>query len=354
MKHSLRKFTLVVASLFLILLILVVQTSVADNRPDLRQSNSETIADSWVYLPLINTPRITEYAAVDGGVTIKVSAENRYIMIGDSLGYGSQFLGNNTFDDICEDRWPFSQQLTAETGILTTADLDRGHSILSPFLVQVVNGETVEYCNPSAGDPMLNTVVPGSFTIEWLEELRFFPVVQQELNNPANPVVLILIGADIFAEKINKPPVTVDQYTQNVGELIAYFATFDKVTYVAHFPHVRPGTFIEPDELQTTNDMIDAINLGIDELVALNGYQDMATSQFIEFGQHIIEEDGLRLWINFAQAGPALDQLSDTFPVEYYAKDGLHYHATGYNAFGTAWANSLKAPISVIQAEWVP
>ena len=299
-------------------------------------------------------PSLNEYASAEGAVTIHVPDGGRYIMIGDSLGYGSQFLGNNTFDDMCVDRWPFSEQLTTETGILTTANLDRGHSIRSPFLVQTVRGRRVEYCNPGPEDPILNTLVPGSNTMDWLEELRYHPVVQQELSNPANTVVLMLIGADIFAEKIDKPPVNIDEYTQNLGKLIAYFATFDKVTYVSHFPHVRIGSFIKSNELQSTNDLIDEINLRIDEMVALNGYLDTETAEFVEFGQQIIEQDGMRLWINYAQPGPNLDELSDTFPDNYYAKDGLHYHADAYNAIGSAWAAALKAPIEVIQAEWLP
>lgn len=318
------------------------------------QPFSQLDAEAWAYLPLINTPLITEYSAADGGVTIKVPVGNRYIVIGDSLGYGSQFLGQNTFEDICIDRWPFSQQLSVETGILSTADLDRGHSILSPFLVQIVDGNVVEYCDPAPEVPKTNTVVPGSFTSEWLTTLRFDPVVQAELNNPGNPVVLILIGADIFADKIDKPVVSPDEYMQNLGQLVAYFATFDKVTYIAHFPHVRVGSFIAPGELDSYNTMIDLFNARIDEIIAANGYVDPGTNQFVDFGQQIIEQDGLRLWVNFVQPGPALDQLSDTFTDDYYAKDGLHYHAAGYDIFGSAWADRLKAAIKVNQAEWLP
>lgn len=314
--------------------------------------NSE--GDYQAYLPLVNTPAITSYSARDGGVTIRVPQGNRYIVIGDSLGYGSQFLGTNTFEDICIDRWPFSEQLSIETGIMTTANLDRGHSILSPFLVQIVDGHVVEYCNPSPDDPKSNTIVPGSFTREWVSQLRFDPIVQQELINPGNSVVLILIGADIFAEKIDKPPVTVEEYIQNIGQLIHYFASFNKITYIAHFPHVRIGSFIAPGELETYNTIIDTYNAAIDEMIAMNGYYDSETSQFIDFGQYIYDIDGLRLWVNHVQAGPLLDQLSDTFPDDYYAKDGLHYHAIGYDIFGSAWANSLKASIHVNQAEWLP
>lgn len=318
------------------------------------QQISQLDTEAWAYLPLIHTPLITAYSAADGGVTIKVPEGNRYIIIGDSLGYGSQFLGQNTFEDICVDRWPFSQQLSAETGILSTAGLDRGHSILSPFLVQIVDGHVVEYCNPAPEEPKTNTVVPGSFTSEWLTTLRFDPVVQAELSNPDNPVVLILIGADIFANKIDKPVVSPDEYMQNLGQLVAYFATFDKVTYIAHFPHVRAGSFIAPGEIGSYNTMIDLFNQRIDEMVAANGYTDPGTNQFVDFGQKIIEQDGLRLWVNFTQPGPDLDQVSDTFTDDYYAKDGLHYHAAGYDTFGSAWAASLKAAIKVNQAEWLP
>jgi len=354
MKITLGIYAILVVTLLFFTPIFIVQASLYNSQPEHEQSAPETLPDTWIYLPLMNSPVITEYAAADGGVTIHVPETGRYIMIGDSISYGSQFLGANTFEDICVDRWPFSEQLSIDTGILTSADLDRGHSILSPFLVQVVDGITVEYCNPGADDPMMNTSVPSSTTTEWLEELSFFPVVQQELNNPANPVVLMLIGADVFAEKNDKPPVNIDEYTQNLGKLIAYFTTFNKVTYIAHFPHVRLGSFIPAGDLQATNDLIDAINLRIDELVSSNGYLDTETGLFVEFGQLIIEQDGLRLWINFAQSGPALAQLSDTFPDNYYAEDGLHYHADGYNAMGTAWADSLKARIKVLQAEWLP
>lgn len=310
--------------------------------------------DYQAYLPLINTPAITSYSAADGGVTIKVPEGNRYIIIGDSLGYGSQFLGTNTFEDICIDRWPFSEQLSVETGIMTTANLDRGHSILSPFLIQIVDGHVVEYCNPSPNDPKSNTIVPGSFTREWVSQLRFDSTVQQELNNPGNPVVLILIGADIFAEKIDKPVVTVEEYIQNLGQLVIYFSSFNKITYIAHFPHVRVGSFIASGELEAYNDSIDIFNTAIDEMISMNGYFDSETNQFIDFGQFTFDVDGLRLWVNNVQAGPFLDQLSDTFPDDYYAKDGLHYHAVGYDIFGSAWANSLKAPLVVNQAEWIP
>ena len=354
MKITPGTFSILVVTLFFFSPIIFGQTNLASSQTDHKQSASEAPEDAWIFLPLLNTPEITEYAAADGGVTIHVPETGRYIMIGDSISYGSQFQGTNTFEDICVDRWPFSEQLSTDTGILTSADLDRGHSILSPFFVQIVDGVTVEYCNPDADDPMLNTSVPSSTTTEWLEELRFFPVVQQELNNPANPVVLMLIGADVFAEQNNKPPFDIDIYSLNLGKLIAYFATFDKVTYLAHFPHVRLGSFISSEDLHATNDLIDDINLRIDELVASNGYLDAETGLFVEFGQHIIEQDGLRLWINFAQAGPGLAQLSDTFPDNYYAKDGLHYHADGYDAIGSAWADSLKAPIKVLEAEWLP
>lgn len=298
-------------------------------------------------------PNITHYSANENGVAIDVPEGGRYIMIGDSLGYGSQFLGNNTFDDMCVDRWPFSEQLTSETGILTTANLDRGHSIRSPFLVQTVRGRQVEYCNPDENDPIANTLVPGSNTKEWLEELRFHPVVQQELKNPENPVVLMLIGADIFAEKIDKPPVNIQEYTQNLGKLIAYFAEFDKITYISHFPHVREGSFIKANELEATNELIDRINESIDEMVALNGYLDTEKGSFVDFGQKVIEDNEMRVWVNYVQPGPALDSLSDTFPDEFYAKDGLHYHADAYNAIGSAWAETLKTPVTVVRAEWI-
>jgi lysophospholipase L1-like esterase len=232
--------------------------------------------------------------------------------------------------------------------------LDRGNSIRTPFLVQTVGGRRVEYCDPAADDPLLNTIVPGSNTTEWLDELRFHPVVQEALNNPDNKVVLLIIGADIFAEKIDKPPVSIEEYVQNLGKLIQYFGTFDKVTYVAHFPHVRQGSFIKRGEVQPTNEKIDAINQHIDDMIHLNGYLDTGTGQFVSFGQSVIEQDNMRLYINYAQPGPALDQLSDTFPDDTYALDGLHYHAEGYNAIGSAFAEALRAPIEVVQAEWKP
>jgi len=297
---------------------------------------------------------ITEYAAPDASVTIDIPEGGRFVIVGDSLSYGSQFLGKTTYQDICDNRWPYAQQLAVETGIMTTANLDRGDSMKTPFYSRVYKGKAESFCLPGPDVPLLDTVVPGSNTTEWIEDLRFYPVFVQELEKPENPVVLFLMGADVFAEKIGKPPETADDYEQNVGQLITYISSFDKIIYLAHIPHTRVGSFISKGELAATNAQIDLFNQRLDEMIARNGFTDVVSGNWVDFGEQVLEQDGIRFWVNRLQAGPALDQLSATFPDNIYAKDGLHYHAEAYDQIGIAWANSLKAPIPVVKAEQLP
>ncbi len=294
---------------------------------------------------------INEYKNPNGGVTVAVPSGGRYIVVGDSISYGSTMQGQTNYESICEHRWPYLEQLALETGIKSTASLDRGDSMKTPFYSEkTVLGKVINYCDPPEGTPLLNTSVPGSNTNEWLSDLAYYPALVDSLNRPENNVILFLIGADIFAEKIGKPPVTVDEYEQNVGQLLVYLTSFKKVVYVGYIPHVRVGSFISSSELEATNQKIDEFNQRLASIIASNGYQNSENGQKVDFGQQELIQDGLDLWVNAIQAGPKLDQVTDTFSADMYAKDGLHFHPEGYNLIGKAWAEALKSPIQVIKA----
>jgi lysophospholipase L1-like esterase len=316
-----------------------------------------TITASSTPLPLLeltSAPSILEldiniYQRGDGQVTVNIPEGGRYIVVGDSLSYGSTMSGRDTYDDICNHRWPYVEQLASEIGILTTANLDRGDSMKTPFYSQVVRGRKVDYCQPPPEMPTLSTAVAGSNSNEWLEDLLFHPVFIETLESQVNSVVLFMIGADIFAEKIGKDPITVDKYEQNIGQILENIVKYHKLIYIAHIPHVRIGSFISESELQETNQLIDQFNQKIDHIIQDNGYLSKEKG-WVDFGQTIIQQDNLIIWVNAVQPGPFLDQYVDTFPNTYYAKDGLHFHAEGYNQIGSAWVTSLKSEIKVLKA----
>lgn len=307
--------------------------------------------------PAISTPQTSTptpmvvYQAPGGRVTISIPAEGRYIVIGDSLSYGSTLSGSNTYEDICDNRWPYVEQLAAETGIYSTASLDRGDSMKTPFSSQTQwTGKVVYFCEPPDGTPTLSTAVPGSNTSEWLADLLFYPALTDNLNRPEDRVVLFLIGADIFAAKIGKTPISADEYEQNVGKMLSYLASFKKIIYVALIPHVRVGSFISNKELEGTNSTIDDFNKRLKKIIKKNGYQDAEKGEWIGFGDQQIIQDGFELWIPTIQPGPQLDLLSDTKLGKFYSKDGLHLHAEGYNLIGKAWAQALQAPVRITKS----
>lgn len=316
-----------------------------------------TVIASNTTLPLMeitSTPSILEldiniYQRGDGQVTVDIPEGGRYIVVGDSLSYGSTMSGRDTYDDICNHRWPYVEQLASEIGILTTANLDRGDSMKTPFYSQVVRGRKVDYCQPPPEMPTLSTAVAGSNSNEWLEDLLFHPVFIETVENRANSVVLFMIGADIFAEKIGKDPISVDKYEQNIGQILENIVKYQKLIYIAHIPHVRIGSFISESELQETNQLIDQFNQKIDHIIQDNGYLSKEKG-WVDFGHTVIQQDNLIIWVNAVQPGPYLDQIVDTFPSTYYAKDGLHFHAEGYNQIGSAWVTSLKSQIKVLKA----
>lgn len=292
---------------------------------------------------------IETYSGPPDRVTLLILPGGRYIVIGDSLTYGSTMSGNNNYEDICENRWPFVEQLAAETGIASTASLDRGDSMKTPFFSQVSRGRLETFCTPPPETPTLSTAVPGSTTAEWLSDLRYFPPLTESLASPENGVVLLQLAADVYAHKIDKPFVTADEYAQNIGELVSWLAAQGKVVYLGLIPHVREGTFIPAGELEGINARIDAYNQRLKKIAADNGYQDAERGEWVDFGAQIVEQDGLRIWVNTVQLGPELDVLSDTALREFYAKDGLHFHAEGYNLIGQAWAEALRAPVRALK-----
>lgn len=317
------------------------------------------ITPTIVALPLVTVQAqatqeelpIDEYVNPNGGVTIAVPSGGRYIVVGDSISYGSTMLGKTNYESICEHRWPYLEQLALETGIQSTASLDRGDSMKTPFYTEkTALGQVINYCNPPEGTPLLNTTVPGSNTNEWLSDLAYYPALVDSLNRPENNVVLFLIGADIFAEKIGKNPITAAEYEQNVGKLLAYLTSFKKVVYVGYIPHVRVGTFISSSELEATNQKIDEFNKRLASIITSDGYQNSENGQKVDLGQQELIQDGIDMWVNAIQAGPKLDQVTDTFTADMYAKDGLHFHPEGYNLIGKAWAEALKSPIQVNKA----
>ena len=125
------------------------------------------------------TPETTLYQGWAGRVTIVIPSGGRYIVIGDSLSYGSTISGKNTYDDICNNRWPYVEQLAVETDF-STASLDRGDSMKTPFFSTTsITGKITSYCEPPTGTPKLSTAVAGSNTSEWIDSLLYYPVMTE-------------------------------------------------------------------------------------------------------------------------------------------------------------------------------
>ncbi len=316
-------------------------------------TNLPAVTELPTATPTFAPVQIDTYERLEAGVTVQITDGGRYIVIGDSLSYGSTLSGQTTYEDICENRWPFTQQLALDTGVLATTTLDRGDSMKTPFFTQEVRGRLESYCEPPAEDPLSSTAVPGSTTAEWLAEHLSNGVLVESLSVPENRVVLLALGADVYADRIGKPSVEPSQYGLNIGQIIEQLLAWDKVIYLGLMPYVRAGSFIGAAEVAAVNAQIDQFNGQLVELFENNGYT-AADGTWVDFGTVILEQDGKKIWFTRLQLGPDLSAIPPEELASFIAKDGLHFLAGGYDRIGTAWAEALRAPTRAEQYIEIP